>query len=154
MKAEILLIGIGNEYRRDDAAGLRIARQLRAEDLPHLRVIEHSGEGASLMDAWSGFNHVILCDAVSSGAAPGTVFRYEAHRQKLPAQWFRYSTHAFSLAEAVEMARALNCLPAQLIVYGVEGTDFEAGEGLSEHVARATREVVDRIESELQSSDH
>ena len=146
MKAECLLIGIGNDFRGDDGVGLKVAHDLRARSLPHLKIVEHSGEGASLIDLLSEADHVILCDAVSSGAAPGTVFRYEAHHEPLPAQWFR-----FSLAEAVEMARALGCLPARLIIYGIEGADFAAGEGLSKRVAAAAQQVIFRIESELQS---
>lgn len=152
MKADCLLIGIGNEYRRDDGVGLNVARALKGRSLQAVTVVEHSGEGASLIELLSGRNFVILCDAVSSDAAPGTVSRYEAHREPLPAQYFHYSTHAFSLAEAVEMARALQCLPQRLIVYGIEGADFTAGLGLSEPVAAAARQVIGKIESELQSS--
>ena len=35
------------------------------------------------------------------------------------------------LPEAVELARELDRLPRRLVVYGIEGESFEAGEGLS-----------------------
>ena len=47
-----------------------------------------------------------------SGAAPGTTRRLDASRERLPAELFRGSTHALGLAEAVELARALDRLPS------------------------------------------
>ena len=32
----------------------------------------------------------------------------------------------------MELARELDRLPARLVVYGIEGEDFEAGEGLTD----------------------
>lgn len=141
----IKVIGIGNDFRHDDAAGLIAARLLKAKNLPGIEVAESSGEGAGLMDLWNGTEAVILIDATSSSGAPGSVQRFEAHLKPLPTQAFRYSTHAFSLGEAIELARAMNQLPPSLIVYGIEGKNFSAGEGLSPEVDRGVMEVVEKI---------
>ena len=151
--ARPLVIGLGNEYRSDDAAGLRVARELRSRLPNDIKTIELSGEGTALMEAWKGAAHVILIDAVRSGAAPGTVFRFEAHRRSLPTNFFHYSTHAFGVAEALEVARALNQLSAKLIVYGIEGKNYSAGLTLSREVETAIPEVVNLIFHELASSD-
>ncbi|MDZ7364038.1 MAG: hydrogenase maturation protease [candidate division KSB1 bacterium] len=144
-----LVIGLGNEYRRDDAAGLIVARRLRERVPNEINIIEQSGEGAVLMEAWKKARRVIIIDAVHSGAAPGSIFRFEAHAQPLPTKFFHYSTHAFSVAEAIELARALKQLPSCLIVYGIEGKNFAAGVGLSAEVEKSTREVVERIRQEF-----
>jgi hydrogenase maturation protease len=141
----LMIIGIGNEYRSDDGAGLLVARRLREILSAPVKIIEQSGEGAALVEAWKDLQNVILIDAVHSGAEPGTIFRFEAHQQAIPAQFFHYSTHAFSVAEAIELARALNQLPASLIVYGIEGKNFTAGIGLSPEVEKVVSEVVARI---------
>ena len=143
-------MGVGNEYRRDDAAGLRVARSIRQRQPTSVSVTEQTGEGAALMEAWQGAPAVILIDAVHSGGKPGTIHRFEAHAQPMPAEFFHYSTHAFSLAEAIEMARALKRLPPRVVVFGVEGKDFTSGIGLSPEVETATQEVTTRILSELQ----
>jgi hydrogenase maturation protease len=137
-----LVIGIGNEYRGDDAAGLRVARHLKEMTLPGVSVREASGEGTALMEMWTGFGSVILIDAVQSGAEPGTVHRLDASSDSIPTGFFHYSTHAFSVAEAIELARALGQLPRQLFVYGIEGERFAAGVGLSPAVEAAVPEVV------------
>jgi len=90
MPGRILIIGLGNDYRGDDAVGRVLARKLQA-----------------------------------------------------------ISTHAFSVAEAVELARALNQLPPRLIVYGIEGKNFDSCVGLSPEVKLAVEEVFCRVKEEL-----
>jgi len=130
-QSKVLVIGIGNAYRRDDGAGLVVASRLRDQSSSSLRILEHNGEGTDLMNCWEGADAVILLDAVHSDAKPGTLHRWDAGLRPLPTRAFRGSSHAFSLAEAIEMARVLRRLPQRLIVYGVEGRDFKAGTGLS-----------------------
>lgn len=139
------IIGIGNDYRRDDAVGLLVARALKTRAPAGCEVLEASGEGAQLMELWKDAEAVILIDALQSGHSPGAVRRFAAHREALPARSFRYSTHAFSLGEAIELARALGEIPPRLEVFGIEGRDFSAGEGLSPEVAAAARALAEEI---------
>ena len=141
----LLIIGVGNPYRGDDAAGVLAARRLKDAGLDSFTVLEHSGEGASLMETWKGAGAVILMDAVSSGSPPGTIHRLEPLTNPLPAQMFQSSTHAFSLAQAIEMARAFDDLPTAVIVFGIEGQDFQAGTELSPEVSKALPELVRRV---------
>jgi hydrogenase maturation protease len=142
---KLLLIGIGNAFRHDDALGLEGARRLKAAKCRGLQVKEHGGDGAALMEAWQGSDRVILLDATCSGAAPGTLFSFDAVKRPLPSQFQSSSSHSFGLAEAVEMARALNRLPRVLRVLGVEGRDFSAGQGLSPEVESGLQQVVQSI---------
>jgi hydrogenase maturation protease len=141
----ILLIGIGNPLRGDDAVGVVIARRIQERHLPGVRVLEHDGEGASLMEAWKGAQTVVAIDAVSSKSKPGKIYRFEATKQPLPGRMFQDSTHAFGLHEAIELSRALHQLPVQLIIYGIEGRSFAIGGRLSKEVEKAASSLVDRI---------
>lgn len=143
-----MVVGLGNPLRRDDAAGILAARRL-TQVAPGLSVLEASGEGAGLMDAWAGRECVYLIDAVRAGGEPGRLHRLDAHEREIPSDFFHYSTHAFSLAEAVELARALGELPARLVIYGIEGCDFGTGEGLSPAVADGVGRAVAAILQEL-----
>jgi hydrogenase maturation protease len=142
---DVLILGIGNDDRGDDAVGRIIARRLKEHRLDRCTVFEQNGDGSMLMEAWNGRDTVILVDAVSSGTAPGTVCRFEAHVQPVPAFLFRRSTHAFGPAEAIELARAMNRLPPRLIMYGIEGKSFDLGAGLSLEAEKAVQRVVDRV---------
>ncbi len=147
--SEILVLGVGNANRGDDAAGLMAVRRLKESGCDASMVLEHSGEGAALLEAWKNAHAVILIDAVFSGAHPGTIHRLDASLQPLPAQIFRHSTHAFGVAEAIEVGRALHQLPGHVVVYGIEGRKFEPGAGLSHEVESAVRAVVQQVRREI-----
>ena len=148
-KPNILVIGIGNAYRSDDAAGLMAVRRIKQQAAEFCSAVEHSGEGAALMELWKDADSVIVIDAVQSGAAPGTVSRFDASLRPLPASTFRSSTHAFSLLQAIELSRALQQLPCPLIVYGIEAQNFEAGTCLSPAVEVGVQTVVERVLQEI-----
>jgi hydrogenase maturation protease len=148
-RGRAVVIGIGNAWRSDDAAGLAVARLL-AGTLPEgVDVLEREGEPTSLIDSWEGVDSVWLVDAVSSGAEPGTVHRHDAGERELPAAIFRTSTHHFGLAEAIELARAVGRLPRTTIVYGIEGASFATGERLSREVDSATARVAEAVRREV-----
>jgi len=146
----ILVVGVGNAYRSDDAVGLIVARRLREEVGDLVTVREESGEGTALIESWQGADTVILIDAIRSSAEPGALWRFDARAQPLPATLFHHSTHAFGVAEAVELARALDQLPPHLVVYGIAGKTFTAGVGLSAEVEKAGAGLVERVRQELE----
>lgn len=111
-------------------------------------MIEREGEPVDLIEEWAEADEAVVVDAVSSGAEPGTVHRLDAHAGRLPAELFRGSTHALGVAEAVELARALERLPARLTVIGIEGRDFSAGRGLTGAVEAAVARVVAELADE------
>jgi|WetSurMetagenome_2_1015567.scaffolds.fasta_scaffold26668_4 hydrogenase maturation protease len=138
---KVLVIGIGNEFRNDDGVGIYVARRLRKLNLPHIKAIEHLGEGAQLAELWKSKRSVIVIDATASGAEPGTIFRFDTAKQPIPTKFFHYSTHDFSVAESIEVSRALSVLPERLVVYGIEGINYSQGNTLSP-IARKTAEYV------------
>jgi hydrogenase maturation protease len=149
----LALIGIGNRFRRDDGAGLEVARLLRLAAPPRVRISEQEGEPASLLEAWSDADEALLVDGVFSGAAPGTLHRFEVGEEPLPAELFRPSTHILGVAEAVELGRELGRLPKRLAVYGIEGESFEHGEGLTATVQAAVQSLVAELYEELGGRD-
>jgi hydrogenase maturation protease len=146
----ITVIGIGNEFRGDDVAGLLVVRQLKESPHDGVEFLEQSGEATALMETMDQTGPMILVDAVQSGAEPGTIHRYDASEKSMPAEFLRCSTHNFSVHDAIEMARALEKLPAQLIVYGIEGSHFDPGAELSPLVHAAIEKVAQQINKELQ----
>lgn len=146
---KIVFIGVGNPFRSDDAVGRVVVERLRGEIPQGVTLLEETGDGAELLDAWEGADCVILVDAVQSGAPPGTIHRLDARREKLPAWFSHSSTHTFGVAEAIELARAMGELPAELVVYGIEGLDFSAGTELSPEVAEVVPIAANLILQEI-----
>ena len=145
----VLVIGVGNDYRSDDGVGLAVVRTLKERALPGILCLESDGDGTTLIDTWSHASRVIIIDAISSGAQPGTIYRFDALTQPLPASYSFSSTHAFGVAEAIQLARTLDQLPASLVVYGIEGKNFVAGTELSPEVERAVQEVVELVKRDM-----
>jgi hydrogenase maturation protease len=145
----VLVIGVGNAYRGDDAVGQVVAQRVQEEHLEHVTVLLQSGEATRLLEAWQDAAAVILIDAAQGAARAGTVYRFEAAEQPLPRALWRCSTHAFGVAEGIELARALGQLPPYLVIYGIVGQTFAASAGLSAAVAQAVPGVVARVLQEI-----
>ena len=143
------VIGCGNLDRGDDAAGVLVARRLRAIGI---EAEEQSGESFSLMNAWQDFETVILVDALCPDHSPGQIKIWDASTNPLPKAALQCSTHAFGLYEAVELARALDKLPAKLLIYGIEGKQFALGAPLSAEVEKAVESVTQQIAGLLQAA--
>lgn len=134
----MIVIGVGNSWRGDDAAGLEVARRLGG--------VMHEGDCTRLLDEWEAGDDVVVVDAASSGGAPaGTIHRFDVVSEPLPASVLGSSTHAFGVPAAVELARALGRLPRRLRVFGIEGERWEAGQGLSGPVARAVEALAEEL---------
>ncbi|HEY7723128.1 MAG TPA: hydrogenase maturation protease [Pedococcus sp.] len=146
----VLVLGLGSPDRGDDAVGREVAGVVAALGLPGVAVIEHE-DPTCVIEAWSGASAVVVVDAVRSGALPGsvTVLEVGADTAALPrsawSQTGRGGTHAFGLASAVELSRALRRLPARLWVVGVEAAGLEHGAPLSAPVAASVPEAVRRV---------
>ncbi len=151
MATDIRVIGVGNDFRSDDAIGLKVAREIRQKSLEGVAVEEVQGDGTKLMDAWSGANRVIIIDAVSSNQKPGTIHRIDPRKMEISLQMFRSSTHHFGLTEAIALARQYDCLPDDVVIYGVEGGNFAPGTRLTDEVASSIPKLVTIIESELEA---
>ena len=139
-----LVIGIGNPTRGDDAVGREVVNRLRGVSSA-IAVREEAAEAAALMEAWQGWDRVILVDAAAADAAPGTVRRFEAHRRPLPASLFKGTKQGAGVDRAIELSRALGLLPKSLVVFTVQAQDLAAGHGLSPAVTAAIGGLVKQV---------
>lgn len=144
-----LLIGLGNSFRGDDAVGLLVAKQIAQSNPENISIQYHEGEPIELFDLWQGYEAVILIDASYIHANAGTLRRYNIHEQTLPKTPLDASSHAFSLAAALDLAKTLNRLPKKLILYTIEGSSFAMGEGLSATVEEAADKLSRMLESQF-----
>ena len=148
-----VIIGVGNSYHGDDAVGHVVASRLVKEldKQTPIRLLLESGEGRRLMTAWKNATLAILIDATLSGVEPGTLYRIDAVTQPLASTWWRCSTPAFGVAEAIELARILHELPARFLVYGIEGASFATGAPLSKAVERVIPDVLSQVRHDIAS---
>jgi len=146
----VLVAGIGNRDRGDDAIGPIIAERLAPLVPGGVRVIERAGDMSGLLDDWAGFDSVVLVDAAATAAQAGRVHRIDiAHGQAItgipPC-----STHALGVADTVALARALGLLPRWIILYVIEAESFEVGTPVTPAVLSAAGDVILRILDDIQ----
>ena len=141
-----LIIGVGNEYRGDDAVALHVIRSLHDRGLPSEQLVEATGDSATLIDLWADASAVIIVDAVVSGSPLGTIHWIDVLSNPLDPGLFCQSTHAFGVREALELGRLLGRLPGVLILCGIECSEFHVGQEMTSEAARAVRAATDRVE--------
>lgn len=145
-----LVVGLGSPDRGDDAVGPAVAADVAALGLAGVEVVTHE-DPTALVDLWSDRDLAVVVDAVCSGAPPGSVTVLETGGDARPlpeSAWAgtgRGGTHAFGLAAAVELSRALHRLPPRVVVVGVEAAAFEHGEPLSPPVTEALPAAVHAV---------
>jgi hydrogenase maturation protease len=146
-RASVVVIGVGNSLRHDDAAGLEAVRRLRTRaEAARITVREQEGETLGLLEQWEGAEAAVLVDAIQSGSPAGAIRRLDASSEALPARLRgSSSTHAVGVGEAIELARSLQRLPRQVVLYGVEGRLFDSGIGLSEEVGAVIPALADAV---------
>ncbi|MFI0411784.1 hydrogenase maturation protease [Actinomadura sp. 3N508] len=144
-----IVIGVGNDFRRDDGAGPAVVEALRGRVAAVLAVTD--GEPARLIGLWAGADLAIVVDAVrAEPPAPGRIHDLGAETAALARR--PVTGHALGLGEAVALGLAVGQMPARLRVLAIEGLDFSLGRGLTPEVAAAVTAVTDRIAASLTSN--
>jgi hydrogenase maturation protease len=144
-----LVVGIGNELRGDDDAGLTVARMMKREQPSGVTVLELRNDVIALLDHLPGYDVAMITDATQSGSPPGTIHRFDASSIPLPERPSTRSTHGMTVGSVIELARIQHQLPKKVLVYGIEGKQFSHGTSLTPEVARAVRIVLQMIYGDL-----
>lgn len=148
---ETVVIGVGNEYRRDDGVGPLVLSLLEGRLPPGARLAHcPDGDPGDLVSTWENAERVIVVDAIGvPGGRAGRVHRVVVGAEPVFAPETTGGSHGLGLGTAVEFARALDRLPGTLIVYAIEGADYGMGAGVGPEAGRAAAEVAAAIIAEL-----
>ncbi len=143
-----LVVGLGNPLLGDDGVGWRIAEQVRAA----LRDTDEAVDvdclsvgGLRLMERLTGYERVILIDAITTGQAIiGSLSQFGLSDLSDRAVGHSGSAHDATLQTALRLGRALGVeLPETIIVIGVEAEiTFDFTEALSPAIAAAVPRAV------------
>src|SRR5262245_19946120 len=135
-----VVIGIGNDFRHDDAVGLAVAHQIAERALPGVRVVTGIGEPAALVEAWRGGTLAVVVDAAAGAdSTPGRIRRWTARDLQTVAA---VSSHALGLTQTCALGQALAQMPHALVIFTVEVADTSHGIGLTPAVAATVPDLV------------
>jgi hydrogenase maturation protease len=145
----VVVIGIGNEFRRDDGVGPAIIAGLRHRVPPGVRLVVSDGEPARLIEEWTGAALAIVVDAVRAERPhPGRTHRFVLDRPQAGAPR-PASSHGLGLDDAIGLALALDRMPDRLIVHAIEALDLAQGTGLTPPVAAAADTVTAAVLNDI-----
>ena len=148
MRAETLILGIGNILLKDEGVGVRVVEAMRPLALPdHVELLDGGTLGAGLLDEIADRRKVIVIDAARTGSPPGSVCRFSS--DDLEAEvGTSLSLHEFGLLDTLTMARHLGCHPHEVVLFGVEPKEIALGLDLSDVVAAAIPALVRMVADE------
>lgn len=147
----VLVAAIGNQDCGDDGVGPLVATRLAGRLPAGVHLMTRGGDMLALIEDWATADALVLVDAAAALSAPGRIHRIDLATSELPRELARSSTHAFGLADAIALARAIHRAPARIIVFAVEGARFETGAPMTPEVAAAANTVAIRIVAEAAS---
>jgi hydrogenase maturation protease len=146
---KIGVFGLGNPDRGDDGVGALVARLLVGR-LPACAPIRtRSSDMLSLIEEWIDCDALICIDAAAPLGAPGRVHRLDLATAELLHEMSFTSSHAFGLADAIALARALQRVPKDIIVFGIEGQCFDGGAPMTPEIGAAALAAADLIVGEV-----
>ena len=151
----ILVAGVGNVLRSDDAFGVEVAnRLLERETVPNVTVVETGIAGIQLVsDLQEGYDAIIVIDTVDRERPPGTVMTidYDVIDVHALDDNTKYDLladmHLATPERSLMVARALGVLPPIVKMVGVQPVDVDTmAIGMSDIVTNAIPVTIDEID--------
>ena len=147
----VVVIGLGNPFRRDDGIGPAFVTALEPQVRPNVNVVAATRDPTVLIAAWADTDLAIVVDAaVCRPSTPGRIRRYTSG---LPTDALAAgNTHGVSVSDAIQLATVLNRGPLHLVLFAVEAADTSVGYGLSPAVEAAIPTLTASILHEIGAS--
>ncbi len=148
-----LVVGLGNPLRGDDGVGPRVAQALAEAALPpEVEVLDGGTRGLEVVNMLEGRRRAIFVDAADLGRAPGEFARFTLDQVRLLGDDGHLSVHAAGLRDALLLAEALDMLPLEVIIYGVQPARLEWDDALSPEVEATLPQLVAAVLEEAVGS--
>ena len=154
----VLVAGVGNTLRCDDAFGVIAARKLEAMTWPEgVTVMEVGISGMSLVyELMDGYDALIVMDIVDRGRPPGTIMLIEpdladpaslTHDQK---HSLGGNTHLATPSQVMLMAKSMGTLPSSVLLVACQPLDAEGvGMELSAEVTAGVDVAVAEVGAQI-----
>ncbi|MBN1367960.1 MAG: hydrogenase maturation protease [Dehalococcoidales bacterium] len=150
-----LVLGIGNDIMGDDAVGIFIAREVTLLLEPGQADVKETGAtGLNLIEMISGYDKIIVADAILTNRQTGTGKIHRLELQDLNETDGSISPHEAGLRNTIELGKQLfpGKMPQEVIIFGVEIQDVaEITAAMSPAVKAAVPKVVGMILAELKT---
>lgn len=150
-RRNVVVACLGNADRGDDALGAVVAQELRGRLPAGVALVVRSGDMLCLIEDFAGCEALICVDAAAPMGTPGSIHRLDLSTGEPVPSVSLTSSHALNLIDAIRLARVLRSAPQHIIVYAVEGVQFDIAAPMSAAVTAAAGEVARRVLAEVGS---
>lgn len=153
IKNNIKVLGIGSPFG-DDQLAWKVLDLLQQN--PHLQkyipqpifIEKLDRPGLHLLNLIQETRTVFLIDAVKTNTVPGTMHRLKNQEiESFNSQLL--SSHGIGVGEALRLGRALNNLPQDIILYGIEISSQPSGFNISPKINRSIVQLAEQLANEL-----
>ncbi len=153
VKEKVLILGIGNVFCKDDGIGSVIARNL----VPFYHgkngadVLDGGTTGLGLLYLFQEYARIIIIDAVDMQAEAGEVFVFSpADLQKVvPARVV--STHQPGVLQLLQLGKATDMVPEEVLILGVQIKELGNTYGLSEELLQKMPVIEKKIRRAIEA---
>ena len=164
MLKKILIAGVGNELKQDDAFGVEFAKKFRdsVSHLANIMVMEVGIGGIHLVqELHAGYAILVLVDAVAWGEEPGHIYFREMEKvsdiEEMPVfekRTFLADMHYTNPIRALMLAKALKVLPNEVYILGCEAAEHDDfAVGMSRVVEDAIPKAIGQLQSWLSTKN-
>ncbi len=146
-----LVLGLGNLVHGDDGIGVHAIQRLQQDARVPVGVVLMDGgtQGMSLIPHISGFERLLVVDAIDVGEKPGTLIRLEgAAVENLPG---KPSVHQLGFADLMIAMKLLGEPPKEVIVIGVQPQSTDWTAELTPPVSASLDELLAVVIGQLES---
>jgi hydrogenase maturation protease len=144
-----LIIGIGNEWRGDDAMGIRLVKQMSQTYPSVADYYTETDDLTRLIDVWED-RKAFLVDAFHHPAMPtGKILETRRLDSWIGHDFLGTTTHSITLKSAWDLALVLHKKPLSCLIVGINGNQWNVGQNMSQEVEEAIPFVRARLLYEL-----
>jgi hydrogenase maturation protease len=149
---KILIYGIGNPFRCDDAVGIKVVEVLKEKiKESHITVKSGSIDGLVMLDEIIDYDEVIFVDSIKTeDGKPGDMYKINIDPCKVPTSLS--ASHGIDFVTALNMGKRMGyTMPEHITIHAIEiqdNTSFD--EECTEAVQKSIPEVVKKITEELE----
>jgi hydrogenase maturation protease len=153
---KIVILGVGNLLLSDEGIGVHVANELMKMSLPpEVTVAEGGTDGFGLLNIITEADRLIVVDAVTGGAAPGSIYRFDIDEVRNCPSGFKTSVHQIGILEVLDLSGLIGKTPYTTVI-GIEPKSLKMGMELSAEIKIKIPKIIELILNELKrgAKDH
>ena len=147
--ASTLVLGLGNLVHSDDGIGVHAIQRLQEDSRvpPGVVLMDGGTQGLNLMPHISGFQRLLVIDAVDVGETPGALVRLEGKAlERLPG---KASVHQLAFADLMVALKLLGECPEEIVLIGVQPQSTAWSAELTAPVQKTVDRLIDLVVEQL-----